>query len=1624
MAKSSTKYESKSWLKGYLTDTEKQKWRNEVTRERSLVSEEQRGQSVKAGISQLNIKAQEAISEPEIEETLTQRKRFLLDTEDERYQKDLEEKFNFNIKHPFYTEVLSRYGMPDFTKTIKMTQSQKALKLTDQIKSTDGKSTEEKINPLFMQLGIVDVKKTVYKYKVTDRERNPAGYEESNLVGGNDVGGYEIIVTPREYEVIGENANNYYYMQDGKLVSLAKTEVTEEKPDAKMLENMWKESVNKIIETVRETTTDEEMAMVEEQKVYGTEKLEDDLLVLDRNGIDSSAWTPAQIRKQANIERQKEKPWLERIGEAEGILGTLDEIRKPFGGQVAERTSEAIPQVASGLGLPEDPQDAGAIGNLVSDILGYGLGLSAPIGAPGESIGSAASQLGTKAVAGSLGQRAAKFFRTTPAQKMLNNTVISNVAKGAAEGALSAPPITAYEAVSRDESLISKETLKRGVQEAGVGAVLGGALAGAGEAIRVKGEKKAKKARAERVSKIGEKVEEIKKKAKEKAEKTEETKAKTEKTKKSKYDLEEYKKKYELDKEPTPRKVKEVINRVLKDTGEKVRNKTGTNKPREILDHYKKKYPKELENVKMQATLKAEGTYGKTVEKDGKFIIKYNPNKDPDIVAGTIRHEIEHIRDKLKGFKSTDRTVNKEAKTIYDAYASKTHHEADEFFEVGYIRRNEVKEALDSGKLKKDDIPKAVLEELKLEDYEANINTNISGRKTVGAGQEAVPDQGIPGKGLTTTGKGKKLKGGKGIRQPKGPEMPRGYDAGDYTKESRFKGVTVKEGEGTTEGFRKTLKEGPPTLYDVASNADDWSRAIKKVNKSAEDTWARINKSSTGKPASSQDMADMMALVKYHQTNKNHEAAAEVLDRLTKVGTTSGQMIQVLSLWNKTTPEGVLVYAKQKVNKGKAFEGMTAKEAQIQKEIKDLRDTIKNLEKDSDEWTRHMKILSGKEKSLEAIQKKIAKADLSPSDSAYITERMTNHTSEAFRKKHYDSKLKELTGGNVRNATDKQKFKASEWATRKQDIELRRALTRIAELEPTTWREKLRAIQRINLLTNAKTVLRNNISNAVFGAVEQIRENSIGAFVDYVSSAVRSKSLTAPIKTPKAAGRTTMFMPVKKAKAYIKGLKKGTGDLAQDVYDSLFVYHEHISTSQTRGQFESPQRKVFKGTTPIGSTLNKLDNFVRTLVTDRPFFEAAKQTRITELKKLGYTGVEAEENAILYALDKVFQNDSAISKGMSQIRRFPLMELVLPFVQTPGNVLSKLIDYSGGGLAKFLVQVGRSGKTEFNAKQATDNLSRSLSGFGIAAVAWALAKNKLITGSQYAEKNYKRREYKLQKGAKNYSLKVNGKYYSYDWLTPVGGLMSAVADLVNTSGEKDAWNVIQTLAGTPINTIANQSFMEGLFQLFSEDTLTEGVLKGAAGATGQFVPFSTLTRQVATFTDQPDRITKDQNVIKSGLKRAQKGIPEYRKQLEPKIDLFGKEVSYKTGNTMMDFLNTFLVPSNIGTEKNTQITKEIDRLVRTNKGKSDTDIYPSRVSDTIRYNKKDYQLKPSQHTKYKKIYGQLLTQELGKLINSSDYRGKDPGEQYNMMKDVYGEVYDEAKVKTLKSLGYSVDEDE
>jgi hypothetical protein len=619
-----------------------------------------------------------------------------------------------------------------------------------------------------------------------------------------------------------------------------------------------------------------------------------------------------------------------------------------------------------------------------------------------------------------------------------------------------------------------------------------------------------------------------------------------------------------------------------------------------------------------------------------------------------------------------------------------------------------------------------------------------------------------------------------------------------------------------------------------------------------------------------------------------------------------------------------------------------------------------------------------------------------------------------------NEKMPVLTNQDVKFIIDTmERSKAFPEDSRERQIEVGKVQKLIADKIPSSLRDKFRGLQRTAMLSNPKTlVTRNPGSNVIWGGVSGLEENTIGAVVDFVTSGIRKSE------------RTTIFDPVGKTAAYGQGTQKGFREWVQDIGGGWENYKKlpknatmeqrieaykkdrlnAVDTSPSRGQLELPKGRTFQN-----KTLNAIDDFVKNSLQlgDRPFYQGAYESRLYELKKIRKTDKadEAmETEARLYALDKVFQNDSVLSKKAGELRRSlgVVGDIAIPFTQTPANVLDKLLDHTPVGLGKVIFHSAKTaGKGTFNQKYFTDTLTRFLSGSGIMLFGYALASKGLLTGER--DKNKRAAAFKQNVGISSYAFKFGDTYYTYDWMQPVGGMLAAGADAFYGGKGKD--DFVQSLTSGMISagdTIFNQSFVQGLLRLMGGYSPTTNVIKTVVETPTQFAP--TAGKQAAQLFDPYVRNTKDDNLFVQTGKKIVSKVPIASKTLPIKLDTYGQPIKAFQGKN-----NLWNVAFNPGFQTKFEKSPANKLIMDVYEKTGSNDVFPKVAPKDFTVNKEVYPLSTEEQTKFQKIMGQKALFSLNQLASSS--KGLNDEEKVKQIKRLIDKAYDEAKDQLIKEKG-------
>jgi hypothetical protein len=129
----------------------------------------------------------------------------------------------------------------------------------------------------------------------------------------------------------------------------------------------------------------------------------------------------------------------------------------------------------------------------------------------------------------------------------------------------------------------------------------------------------------------------------------------------------------------------ETKRNLIRDVGKKVIENNGTKNPEELMKIYTEKYNLPS-NIKFSKDLKGANNFASIIRRGDSIELRINPTKSADEIAGSLRHEIEHVMDEMAGFVSKGMPTTKgSAKTVAELLNEPGHHGRFSNFEASYL---------------------------------------------------------------------------------------------------------------------------------------------------------------------------------------------------------------------------------------------------------------------------------------------------------------------------------------------------------------------------------------------------------------------------------------------------------------------------------------------------------------------------------------------------------------------------------------------------------------------------------------------------------------------------------------------------------------------------------------------------------------------------------------------------------------------------------------------------------------------------------------------------------------------------------------------------------------------------
>ena len=521
---------------------------------------------------------------------------------------------------------------------------------------------------------------------------------------------------------------------------------------------------------------------------------------------------------------------------------------------------------------------------------------------------------------------------------------------------------------------------------------------------------------------------------------------------------------------------------------------------------------------------------------------------------------------------------------------------------------------------------------------------------------------------------------------------------------------------------------------------------------------------------------------------------------------------------------------------------------------------------------------------------------------------------------------------------------------------------------------KVNALGYTNMLSGTKTWIKNVSSNILIRPLELASEKIGGAIEEaFITKRTGNRTTDAPNRAERAAGREAF-----------------TGEIGQTMVDYFVT---HADTGHGSGFDLNHNNRTFNNEW-LQAYKNIVDFAMQ--VGDRPFWEQCYTEELAVIKRLGtkipdtqrvdgrevkvlrdMTLEEMKTEAAVRATERVFQEDNNIVSAINGARReSPMIDLmitsIMPFLKTPTNVASRMMQYSPIGLARAIIQYGlwdgkRNGGANFDQRKFVMNLGRGLTGTGVAVVGALLASLGAIQPGREDEEDKRLGVIRKAQG-RSYST-----YFKLgDWEIPLDFAQPSSGPLY--IGAKIAWALEEmgddvnapALIGTVLygsaletgNQLFDNSFLSGFSALFSGYNDAAGIASNIAeniaeNQASRLTP--SAIRALAKVTDPYVRDVYSQNAVKQFLNRQiVQNWPLLRQTLPVKTDITGDATLqngyYNWGqenqNAALHFLNAFATLwTTLGEKNDAALDTLIDLSYRT----GETGFLPGEMVSASKY---------------------------------------------------------------------------
>ena len=788
---------------------------------------------------------------------------------------------------------------------------------------------------------------------------------------------------------------------------------------------------------------------------------------------------------------------------------------------------------------------------------------------------------------------------------------------------------------------------------------------------------------------------------------------------------------------------------------------------------------------------------------------------------------------------------------------------------------------------------------------------------------------------------------------------------------------SIIESSNTTKEAKSIAKKLMGTdTYVPETNKSQLAQADTRINNSSPETELKslMNRATTGGKIEAVDIAVGERLIQYYSKIGDKANLQEAIQATAMAGTNAGRTVQALSMLNHQTPEGQATWIQRSVDK-------------MNNELAKKKGGT--ITKDSNG---NVKIINKQGKD---ITDKVQLFDLTPE----MIEKVVDSKDKQTMYENIDSVYEEL-GNQV----------------------------------PKSTIEKIDSWRYFSMLANPRTHIRNMVGNVAMGKTQRIKDKLAGGIEGVVSKfnpeMERTKTLMPANSKTKEFAKIDVLNPDVQSMMELNEnkynpqsrLQNARRTFKSDIFEKslgrLFDWNDKALEAEDALGLKSAYKKALSDYL----TANKIDT---DKITDAQLSKA-RNYAVQQAKEATFH----QANSIATAINQ-FSRKNKLTKGAT--------DAILPFVKTPMNVAKAGLEYNPLGLLKTITSdTVKLRKGNISVNKYIDNLSKGLTGTGIAVLGYALADAGILKAS--GSDDDKKENYDEAIGKQSYSLQIGDKTYSLDWLAPVGIPLFTGAEAfslkqskqdekssISTEDNKEINKLINSLENwangmaNAISPMSEMSMISGLtsaltsYQQDSTQMIGSMLTNAGKSYVNQFVP--TLLGQTAKTMDKYERSTTS---TKTGLLpkaidqtklQMMSKIPGLRQKLPTKTDIWGNELK-QSPNIRERTFNNFINPATVKNIGNSKVDSEIDNLY--NKS-GNTNILPTKIDKTYTINGQKYRMTDEEYAKYQKQYGQTSYKLIENLINAKDYKNLSAEQKETAIENIYSYAKECGKLNYAKT---------